>query len=358
MEAHFAHTPAALTVKPKDEAPTGPSPKRVKTESVAPPAPPPGEEPPKAIEEPAAVLPPPRPPLVPRSCHTFVPKCHHRHPLKRTSHGSEPLECDGACGLEIPPSAPRWSCFPCDFDVCELCMLSMHGGAAYLELLTAEEKRSTVAAADAARAIAAATERAKSAEAKLAALKPSAKGEAKPAAERAAAEQRKALEVKLAGAEERCSTATAEVARLEKEVVERRQRSKANLEKMYAAQKERDEAKALIGADTAAHAAAVDEQRAAADEARRQLAAGRQQLACAFGDPEALSSLTSLEEVASLESVCHAGLGRIMERRITLAEKAAEGEAELRLEVARLRGELTKALEARPPRPTAGPELE
>ena len=63
------------------------------------------------------------------------------------------------------------------------------------------------------------------------------------------------------------------------------------------------------------------EAHAKAEEASRQLAAGRQQLACAFGDPEALASLTSMDEVESLELVCHTGLGRLMERRIALRQE-------------------------------------
>ena len=50
------------------------------------------------------------------------------------------------------------------------------------------------------------------------------------------ASERRAAEARVLAAEERASAAAAEVARLEKEVVERR-RSKANLEKMYAAQR-------------------------------------------------------------------------------------------------------------------------
>ena len=311
--------PPAVKLEPKTEEPAAAVPSNQSPLGVCPVAKAEGPSDSPPLEEP-----PPRPPLVPRSSHTFVPKCHHRHALKRTagSPDGEPLECDGACGLIIPPTAPRWSCYPCDFDMCELCMLSLHGGAAYLELLTSEEARGKQAAADAARALAAATERAKAAEAKLVALKPQAKG---PAADARALEQRKALEAKLSAAEERACAATEEVARLEKEVVERRQRSKANLEKMYNAQKERDEARAQVGAADAAQAAALAEQTRAAEDASRQLAAARQQLACCFGDPEALGALASLEELEQIESLCLAGLGRLAQRRMELhaAEEAA-----------------------------------
>ena len=267
------------------------------------------------------VEPPPRPPLVPRSTHVFVPKCHHRHALKRLTKApdNEPLECDGACGNIIPPDAPRWSCYPCDFDMCELCLLSVSGGAAYLQLLADEEKRGAEARDEAAKAVAAATERAKAAESKLgvaeARLK-AAGGKQTSAAE--TAHKRAAIEAKLADAEDRAAAAGLEVVRLEREVIERRQRSKANLEKMYTAQKERDEARALVGADEDKHGAKLQEARAEAEEARRQLAACRQQLACAFGEPEALSSL-SLEEVDQLESLCFEGFGRVRARRVACA---------------------------------------
>ena len=60
------------------------------------------------------------PSLIPRSEYQFIPKCPHRHAMKRSpcAAGSaatddEPLECDG-CGTVIRPTDPRWSCFPCD----------------------------------------------------------------------------------------------------------------------------------------------------------------------------------------------------------------------------------------------------
>jgi hypothetical protein len=31
------------------------------------------------------------------------------------------LSCDGACGKAIMPYAKRWSCTPCDYDVCDTC---------------------------------------------------------------------------------------------------------------------------------------------------------------------------------------------------------------------------------------------
>ena len=55
--------------------------------------------------------------------------------------------------------------------------------------------------------------------------------------------------------------------------------------------------------------------------AERQRDAARQQLACAFGDGDALASLASVEEVEQLEGLCLAGLGSMAQRRIFLREE-------------------------------------
>ena len=257
----------------------------------------------------------PPPPPIPRSEHQFVPKCAHRHPLQRAARAAgggtaedEPLECD-SCGMIILPADPRWSCHPCDFDLCELCLLGRSGGAAYLSLLATEEGKVRAARNE----LLAMEERARLAENKLAAAEKAAEGKASSASERRAAEAR------VLAAEERASAAAAEVARLEKEVVERRQRSKANLEKMYAAQKERDDTRALISVKEAEAEARISEQSSRADESARQVTAVRQQLACAFGDADALSGL-ALEEIEQLETLCYTGLGEIRKRRMTLNE--------------------------------------
>ena len=72
-------------------------------------------------EEPQVIEPVPR---VARSEFAFVPKCAHRHALKRSGggHDQDPISCDN-CSAEIAPSTPRWSCHPCDFDLCEMCLL-------------------------------------------------------------------------------------------------------------------------------------------------------------------------------------------------------------------------------------------
>ena len=245
----------------------------------------------------------PNPPkLVPRSQIQFVPKCDHRHALKRTTCAlgsavvDEPLFCDGPCGKEILSSDARWSCFPCDFDLCELCLLQRSGGAVYLGMLAAEERRADAATGR----LAAALDRAKHAEDALSRRqKEEAKLEAKLGAKAAAAERRVAEE-RLAASAARVEELEASVAKLEEEVAQRRQRSKANLEKMYAARAERDAAiAAQAGKDgewEATLAAAVQE----CGELRAQLDTARQQLAVAHGDPDALGRL-SYEEVEQLE---------------------------------------------------------
>ena len=285
---------------------------------MAAPAPPPLDECCPIAPVPGAADPDPGP-VIPRSEFQFTPKCGHRHPLKRSSCAAgsaaaddEPLLCDGACGKEIRPSEPRWSCYPCDYDLCELCLLSRSGGAAYLGLLAAEEAK-VAAASDKARALA---ERARDAEAKLTAAERAvreSKSDHRAGGAQVVAE-RKALEAKVRSTEERAAESEAEVARLQKEVVERRQRSKANLEKMYAAQKERDEARALIGVSDEANAAKLAAQTAATEEAQRQLGAARQQLACAFGDDDALSKMSSRDELESLQTALIGALQRINAR--------------------------------------------
>ena len=84
-------------------------------------------------------------PILPRGELQFVPRCGHRHPLKRVlcaigAASNEPLVCDGDCDRIIPNKDPRWSCLPCDFDICERCLLVQGGGGAYVGLLAAEEK--------------------------------------------------------------------------------------------------------------------------------------------------------------------------------------------------------------------------
>ena len=265
--------------------------------------------------------------------HQFVPKCSHRHTLVRAPRASgtaaeEPLVCDGPCGREIPPGAPRWSCFPCDFDLCELCLLGKCGGACYLELLTKEEER----ALEATSRLGEAEERAKLAEAKLAAAEKraasAASGGAASARER---EERRAAEARAAAAEERASAAEAEVERLHKEVLERRQRSKASLDKMFAAQKERDDVRAAATAAAEAAASALDDERALTAVAQRQLDEAHAQLACVRGEPDALGALTSHDDAEALESRCLEGLVRVRARRCELAE-AAERERQKRLD--------------------------
>jgi hypothetical protein len=281
----------------------------------------------------AAVAAAPSPPSEPavrvmaRSEHQFIPKCSHRHPLRRTACAAgsaatddEPLECD-ACSAIIQPADPRWSCFPCDYDLCELCLLSKCGGAAYLGLLSDSEKARD--SADARATIA--EERARIFQAKLASAEKAQQQQGKAAA----VTERRAAEAKVAAAEERRAAAEEEVGRLQKEVTERRMRSKANLEKMYDARKERDEARALIEGRAAEDAKLIEEQRGKAEDATRQLTVARQQLACAFGDPDALADV-SLEEVEQLETLCLAGLSKIHERRAHLAvEEATERQKRL-----------------------------
>ena len=273
---------------------------------------------------------PPAGPAIPRSEYQFVPKCGHRHPLKRSTGTAEgagdddTLWCNGSCGKEIRACDPRWSCYPCDYDLCELCMLSRCGGAAYIGLLAAEEARVAAARGEANTA----SERARIAERKLAAAEKAAEGKEKSAATERRAQEAKVAEAKVAAAEERATSAEAEVAKLQKEVVERRQRSKANLEKMYAAQKERDEARALVGANDAEQNTRLERQTGLAEEGQRQVAAARQQLACAFGDDEALSRMGSLDEVQSLQSALIGGLVRINERCAALEQKEQTARSE------------------------------
>ena len=247
----------------------------------------------------------------------FIPRCSHRHPMKRCVGADEPLLCD-ICNTEMPPTDARWSCFPCDHDMCELCMLSRNGGAAYVQLLTEEEAKVTTLNGK----LGAAVDRAHKAESKLAAAQKDAKP-SKPQSSGASAAAMKKLEEKLASMEERANAAEGKVAGLEKEVAERRMRSKANLEKMYDARKERDEARSQIGAKDAEHQAEVAAEKEKAECAERQVKAARQQLACAFGEAEALEPL-SLEEVEEIASLALDGMNRLHERRSQLCRDARE----------------------------------
>ena len=252
-----------------------------------------------------------------RSDFAFIPKCSHRHPMKRCVGAEEPLLCD-TCNSTMAPSDARWSCFPCDHDMCELCMLSRNGGAAYVQLLTEEEAKVTTLNTK----LGAAVDRAHKAESKLAAAQKDAKP-SKPQSSGASAAAMKKLEEKLASMEERANAAEGKVAGLEKEVAERRMRSKANLEKMYDARKERDEARSQIGAKDAEHQAEVAAEKEKAECAERQVKAARQQLACAFGEAEALEPL-SLEEVEEIASLALDGMNRLHERRSQLCRDARE----------------------------------
>ena len=82
--------------------------------------------------------------------------------------------------------------------------------------------------------------------------------------------------------EERARAAEAQVASLEREVTERRTRSKANLEKMYAARKERDaaqlerdEARAMISAAAAENATLLKSEAERTEGARADAEAAR-----------------------------------------------------------------------------------
>ena len=173
-----------------------------------------------------------------------VPRCNHRHPLVR-SRLAEPLDCDGACQKQIPRGDALWSCGVCDFDLCERCMIGRSGPAVYIGLLSAEEERSRAALAARAKA----EERARQAEGRLAQAK---RLDGKAAAASAA-------EARATAAAEARVAAEAEAARLGKEVGEVKERSKVNLEKMFAAKKEAGEAKKEAAAAAEAMAAALEE---------------------------------------------------------------------------------------------------
>ena len=276
----------------------------------------------------------PAPKWVPKCEFQFAPRCNHRHPMKRHPReagaaADEPLVCDGGCGKEIPPSDPRWSCFPCDFDLCELCLLSRSGGAVYLGLLAAEEKRCAERASE----LSTMQQRCKAAEERLARKEREDKAVEVKATGIAEKGKLAAAEGRAAAADERARAAFAEVARLEQEVVERRQRSKANLEKMYAAQKERDAARAEADSHRVDCEALLAAGRAEAEELQEVLATARKHVAVAQGDVDAVRALTSLEEADQLEARARAALLAIGERRATLAAEAAD-ERQKRLDCA------------------------
>jgi len=50
-----------------------------------------------------------------------VPRCPRGHALVAGRASRETLTCDGPCGCSLPPSALRYCCEPCDFDVCPDC---------------------------------------------------------------------------------------------------------------------------------------------------------------------------------------------------------------------------------------------
>jgi len=270
--------------------------------------------------------------VVPRAEVNFVPRCDHRHALVRTTRASgkseEPLVCDGVCGLEIPHSDPRWSCHPCDFDLCELCMLGRSGPAVYVRLLAEEERKSAAALGK----VEAAEERARQAEARLAQAKKAEKEKAQRAEGKAtsshaatvdkkAADARvEALEGRAEALESRALAAEAEVARLQVEVVERRTRSKANLEKMYTARKERDAALSQLVTQAEEANARHAEQAKALEAAQGETEEARRRLESADGDSDALLTL-ALPEVTQLEAKTLASLARIAARRAALAEQ-------------------------------------
>ena len=217
--------------------------------------------------------PPPKP--MPKSEIQFSPRCNHRHALTRHqceagSAADEPLICDGGCNQIIPPSDPRWSCHPCDFDLCELCLLARSGGAVYLGLLAAEETRTKALSSE----VAVMSQRAKAAEQRIAHKEREEKSAEMKASVVA---EKRVVEAKLAAADERARAALAEVSRLEAEVVERRQRSKANLEKMYAAQKERDLARQQAADEAAEKDAQLAGARAETMALHEELASTRRQ---------------------------------------------------------------------------------
>lgn len=272
---------------------------------------------------------------LPRCEFDFAPRCHHRHPLKRYpreagASSDEPLVCDGGCGREIPPSDPRWSCFPCDYDICELCLVARGGGAAFIGLLAEEERKS----ASHARELDTMKNRCEAAEARLARKEREEKAaEAKAEAKASALAERRLVESKVAAAEEHARGLQTEVQRLEAEVVERRQRSKANLEKMYAAQKERDTARAEADNFRVVVEAQQASTRAAIEDMQEQLATAHRHIAIAQGDAEAVRTLISLEEAEQLEARARAALLAICERRASLAA-AAESERQKRIDCA------------------------
>ena len=279
--------------------------------------------PPEAAAEPPSAI--ERPKVVARCDLQFVPRCNHRHALVRSSCAGtaavddEPLVCDGGCGTEIPRGDARWSCYPCDYDVCELCLVSRSGAAVYIGLLKQEEERTSRAEGR----LTSAEDRARVAEQAL-----TRKAREERTAVSAASEKR-AADAKISAAEERAKTALERVAVLETEVVERRQRSKANLEKMYAAQKERDGLRAELAAKDAACDERVAIEQSAADELRRQLTSTVRELGTYHGDVDALHSL-SLEEAESLEERTRAGLLALGARRAALAaEEASERQKRL-----------------------------
>lgn len=265
--------------------------------------------------------------VMPRAEVNFVPRCDHRHALVRTTRASgkseEPLVCDGVCGLEIPHSDARWSCHPCDFDLCELCMLARSGPAVYVRLLAEEEKKSREALGK----VEAAEERARQAEARLAQAKKAERAEraeskaSNSMVDKKAADARvEALEGRAEALERRALAAEAEVAQLQVEVVERRTRSKANLDKMFTARKERDAALAQLVSQAEEANARHAEQQKLVEAAQRESEEARRQLAGADGDNDALLAL-ALPEVAQLEAKALASLTRIAARRASLAEQ-------------------------------------
>lgn len=277
--------------------------------------------------------------MVPRAEVNFVPRCDHRHALVRTTRASgksdEPLVCDGACGLEIPHSDARWSCHPCDFDLCELCMLGRSGPAVYIRLLAQEEKRTR----DALGKVEAAEEWARQTEARLAQAKKAERAEKagdrashSMVDKKAADAHAEALEGRAVALEGRAVAAEAEVARLQLEVVERRTRSKANLEKMYTARKERDAALAQLVTQAEEANARHAEQQMLVEAMLREAEEARKAAAGAEDDNDALLAL-ALPEVAQLEAKTLSSLARIAARRTSLAEQQ-ESERQKRLDCA------------------------
>jgi hypothetical protein len=121
--------------------------------------------------------------------------------------------------------------------------------------------------------------------------------------------------------------AQAEVVRLTREVEERRGRSRANLEKMYAAQKEKEEMRLGREEEHAVHAAQMKEEQQRRHETEQRLTIAERQLACMCGSADALAVISSLEELDQLESLCAAGLTGILTRRAELAQSEEERRA-------------------------------